>query len=1050
MKKLSLFSLFVVFAIALIIKPCTIKAAPDVMNGENILIQAENMILPANAKIINDTSASRSKAVNLFPEESSLLNTSALTTVKVNNPAKYTMWLRYKSDSAFKLTYRFSEGSSIYSQNLSMKQSYTWVKLNHEFDYGAGNYEIIIDSDKKFTLDCVFITSGYTVKQSEKVPTGIPTYRSQYFGTGSVPAFPKPGVHPRLYVTDEDIPALKEKLATDYFAANYRSIKETGNKDIDFVLPQGATDYENYSSCNSILLSRAFLYLLGDADEAHALETIEETKNFIGTVTFGGEDSTYASRYMGDTMVMAACVYDWCYDLLTEADKQFIIRKLQSFAEVTEVGYPATARSYVISHGCESLIYRDQFAVGIAVYDEYPQWYNQTASIVFSKLLPAKNFLGASGNDFSGSTYAQARNEGAIHAQRMIDALGFDGSIFNDNYEKLYKKFIYDRLPNGIWFKSGDDYAWDRYRPDTRSVLYGELFRYAGYKFNDPYVLRQGIVDLEFAGDFSNIFDLIFTPQNPEMKDATELTMTHFTTYPMSSMTARTSWQNGLNSPAAMVNVNMREVTVGDHQHRDIGSFQLYYKGMLALDSGLYVYSNHHYNYHIRSVAHNVMLVEDPNEEFSYANDGGQRDVRSFGSIYDDLKTLQDSIDKEECITAKDVHTYTGIGSYSPVFSYISADIKPAYSDKISAYKRSFVFVNLENSDYPAALVVYDNLKASNKDFTKKWLLHSEDEPIISGNTVTINRTDNGQSGKLVNKTLLPETISLKPVGGKENEFSVGGVNYPMSATNGVQADMGKWRTEISPEISSEEDIFLNVMYVTDMENNTSGPDIRKTEGENWIGASVENNIIIFPKTRELISQGFELTLPDNSYTQYNLIVAEIAEGKWEISGMGKKYVLMAENGKNCISLSLEGGSYTLTKVSDDYGLTSVENVEETKENFGDFLIRKNDNLMYLPEPNVLLDNTPYVAVDGIFTQFGAEIIETTQTGITFKKGKNTVAVTTGNSEYTLNGAIKTLSNVPFELNGKIYCSIADFASVLGITNVSYSNYSRLLTVRTK
>ena len=162
-----------------------------------------------------------------------------------------------------------------------------------------------------------------------------------------------------------------------------------------------------------------------------------------------------------------------------------------------------------------------------------------------------------------------------------------------------------------MWFKEGDDYAWDRYKPDTRSTLYGELFRFAGSRFNDPYILRQGLLDLSLNDSFYSVFDILSTDLNVGMAETTDLPMTHFTNYPMSSMTARTSWQNGLDAPTAMAYVNMREVTVGDHQHRDIGSFQLYYKGMLALDSGLYEYGDHYYNYQIRSVAHNVMLVED-------------------------------------------------------------------------------------------------------------------------------------------------------------------------------------------------------------------------------------------------------------------------------------------------------------------------------------------------------------------------------------------------------------------------------------------------------
>ena len=590
MNKSKIISSLLILAVVMCTMLCTAYAAPSVMNGENVLIQAENLVLSADCERISDGSASRSKAVKL-KGTNEIPDSGVLGTVKVNNPAQYTMWVLVKTNGSVKISYRFSSDAQMYSNNIS-EDRYAWVKLR-SYDYSSGNYEFFITADKPFTLDAVFITSGAT--PSGKLPSGSPTYRSKYFSTESVPAFPQSGVHPRLFVTEDDIPALKEKLQTPLFRGKYAQIKEAAKRNINYTLPLGATEYTDYSSYNSNLIYRAFVYLMGDADDSHALKTIREAKNFIGTVTFDKENSTYSSRYMGETMVMASCVYDWCYDLLTDTDKTFIINKMREFASLTEVGFPATKRSYVISHGCESQIYLDQFAVGVAIYDEDPTWYNQTSSIVFKNLLPIKNFLSASGNDFSGSTYAQARNEGAVHTEQMIKALGYEESIFNENYEKLYYKFLYDRLPNGIWFKSGDDYAWDRYTPDTRSALYGELFRYGGSAYSDPYLMREGMLDYNFGSGWSNVFDIIFTPAEPVMKDTTDLPMTHYTTYPMSSMTARTSWQNGLNAPTAMATVNMREVTVGDHQHRDIGAFQLWYKGMLALDSGLYVYSDHYY-----------------------------------------------------------------------------------------------------------------------------------------------------------------------------------------------------------------------------------------------------------------------------------------------------------------------------------------------------------------------------------------------------------------------------------------------------------------------
>jgi len=1027
------------------------ESAVFTMDGEYLFAQAEDMVLSSVCSEAVDSSASEGISVFVSGVPKINGNSAVMTAFNVNNPGQYRVWLRVRCpEGASKITYRLSGLDNFKEKAANTAAGYRWINLGTK-DYCSGRHEIFINSDKDSFYDCIFITSDTAFTPSGITGLGNPDFRTSFFTDKNTPVFPKKGVHPRLYVTKEDVSALKEKLKSDFFKDQYQSIIEEGNSDINCLFPGELkdTDYVNHSSYVDILTSRAFLYLIGDADEAHALKTIKETKNFLGTVTFGYSDSTYASRYMGNTMVMAACVYDWCYELMTDMDKQFILRKLKEYALATEVGYPAMKRSFVISHAAESLIYRDQFAVGIAVYDEDPSWYNSTASIVFSRLLPVKNFLSASGNDFSGNTYAQTRNEGAMHTQRMLKALGYDESIFNDDYEKLYYKFIYGRLPNGIWFKEGDDFAWDRYTPDTRSVLYGELFRYNGSKFNDPYILRQGLLDSKWSGGLSSVFDIISTDLSVGIKEVTELPMTHFTHYPMSSMTARTSWQSGLNAPTAMAYVNMRELTVGDHQHRDIGAFQLYYKGMLALDSGLYVYSDHYYNYQIRSVAHNVMLVDDPDETYgNYAPDGGQRTVRNFGSIYNDLSTVEESLATGECITAKDTYTYSGPDTYRPEFSYISSDIDPAYSDKIDGYRRSFVFVNLDNEDFPAALIVYDNLKSKDASFKKKWLLHSEEKPFIEGNTTVITRTDNGQNGKLINKTLIPDKVDIELIGGSGNEFSVNSVNYPIEAKPGVQADMGKWRTEISPAVASGEDIFLNVMFVTDADKALSQPNVLKGEGDSWISVALGDRIAVFPKLRDDISQTFGFVVESTGFTKYKCLFTGINPGKWKITGNGISMVVEALKERHCFAVNLAPGEYTVEPVGEDSQITQEEKAESAKEDFGDFLIRRNDNLMYLKHPTKLLNGVPYVSVEGILTQFGAQIKEISENGLSFTAKESVVTLNVGSNQYIQDDKTKTLSHAPVLHEDRIYVSLSDFSSVLGISSVSYDDTVKLLTVR--
>src|SRR6185369_14408409 len=71
------------------------------------------------------------------------------------------------------------------------------------------------------------------------------------------------------------------------------------------------------------------------------------------------------------------------------------------------------------------------------------------------------------------------------------------------------------------------------------------------------------------------------------------------------------------------------------HQHLDQNQFPIYHRGYLALDTGADytdTESPHYLNYFRRTIAHNSVLVYDPQEKFFWSdnivaacNDGGQR-----------------------------------------------------------------------------------------------------------------------------------------------------------------------------------------------------------------------------------------------------------------------------------------------------------------------------------------------------------------------------------------------------------------------------------------
>lgn len=1045
-----------------------------IMKDGTLVIEAEHVeyekcMLPVSEERASGEMGLKTVAGSYLQDHTLEPKASMRVNVVVENEKTYYIWLRSRcTNTEGYITFWKDLGN----KNLYGMQTAKYVE-NYAYEWHSLGSQTLVSGfntiNLKYRSNNAVFDKFIITDREDFVPVGaddVPEKNTSSGGeinTDGIPVYPTVGAHPRLFFTEEEIPEIKAKLEMSIFKPSYDNFKKQADTVINAELPEGNASFTSYSAYPTVLMSKAFMYAIGEKDATFAKETIRQARNFVSTVKFDRpNDTTYNSREMGETMVMAACVYDWCYDLLTEDDKAFFVEQLPKIAGNTEVGFPPTGRNYVLSHTCEELVYRDQLAPAIALYDEYPYWYNAVGSVIFDKMIPVKNYYNVSGTDFSGSTYSESRNIGAVQAEKMIHTLGLpeNESIFCEEWPGVFNKFVYERLPNGIWFKEGDDYAWSSYTPNKRNTLYGRIFRYIGSTYDDPVILYQGLLDLEQGGFSADLINVLMTDikdvEKLNIEMPTSLPLTRFTQQPMSTMTARTSWQNGINSPTAMAYVNMRELTMGDHQHRDLGAFQIWYKGMLAIDSGLYQYSDHHWNYAVRSVAHNVMLVDDPNEIYytnyagSFVPDGGQRLTANFANHGDDLSAVLKGVESGEAITAEEKAKFMGPDSYRPEFSYISADISSAYTDKVEAYERSAVFINLDNEDYPAAFIVYDLIKSSDATFKKKWLLHSETEPDVNTetNTTVITRTDNGQNGKLVNKTLIPAVGkgTIEKIGGPGMEFFSKDKNYPMSVATGIQADMGNWRIEISPNLDAQEDRFLNAMYVTDADRNLPELPMYREFGANYTGVTIMDKMVAFANDRNIIEGNIRLKVRDNGYVEVSCLVTDVKAGKWNVRGNGLDLVIESIAGENCLQFSAAPGTYDIVPVSPSTPVTQIDIIPEEPEDFGDFLIRRDSNLMYLPKPTKDVDGVPYVAVDGIFTQFETDIIENNGESITLKSGNDVWTITAGENTYVRNGISQPLTNAPMMIHGELYASVSDFQTLLNLKGISYNKTLKLLS----
>jgi len=230
------------------------------------------------------------------------------------------------------------------------------------------------------------------------------------------------------------------------------------------------------------------------------------------------------------------------------------------------------------------------------------------------------------------------------------------------------------------------------------------------------------------------------------------------------------------------------------HQHVDNNTFVIHRTGSLAIDSGTNDYTSHRANYYCRTIAHNGVLVFDPNETFSGevwspigtggSNDGGQLRGHAV-SRAGEFKPNSPSD--------------TGLITYFMDSRYVAAclgDATRAYwPEKVRRALRAFVHLRAPEAEPTKntleTFVVYDVLEMV-KAKTATWVIHSLDRPEISGNRFVIS----AGTGKLEGIVLLPARPTIRRVGGAGKESWVNGKNYP-PVQKTPDPEAGAWRIEV-------------------------------------------------------------------------------------------------------------------------------------------------------------------------------------------------------------------------------------------------------------
>ena len=552
-----------------------------------------------------------------------------------------------------------------------------------------------------------------------------------------------------------------------------------------------------------------------------------------------------------------ALAYDWLYEQWTIPEREALRDKLAEgcdyVIDVIRKEQMSPYNVFVYNAPLQALM-----ACSIALYRDHPRgeaYLAFTHELWKNRVLPVwRQIMGRNGGWHEGGEYVGIGIGQAIYSlPAMWRAATGEDLIRSEPGIRGFLDFLVHRTrPDGSQYRWGDGSNFLRPSPDAVPLAL-ELRHAAAYSLAPPKPLPQPTGWPWGPLSDSSLIDPRATETLPLSRLFDGIGM----------LTARSDW-----SPDATYVTFKAGDNYWSHSHLDQGAFTLYKGGALAIDSGLYgpAYgSEHHMNYAYQSIAHNLVTVTDPDDVMPgpgfdagnprpYANDGGQRRIGSGWGVE------AAPLDLDEWNKRRDTYHTGRIVAHLDHDDLVAAvaDLTPAYTNAQSgrgtfAHRTKRVERLWRVFGYDRAndaIVVFDDVVATEAAFRKRWLLHAIEPPIAGGNRFSLFVSATAQpghrGGQLEGHVLLPKNPLLNTIGGPGFEFFVDGKNYDdggkvqqaMSKTGPGRPEPGSWRIELMPPSDAKADQFLVVMLPT-LAGQAPRATVRRLEDGDRVGAEI-------------------------------------------------------------------------------------------------------------------------------------------------------------------------------------------------------------------
>ncbi len=640
--------------------------------------------------------------------------------------------------------------------------------------------------------------------------------------------------HPRLFLTSADLPAVRER-AKGPCQAEYRALRKMVdalppdgpvifNEKLMKRLPDGTIQADKASRFGQQL----FRYNGGDQAAAAALlylidgdkRDLEKAKNYLRlagkVVTWCAETAKRWTAWEAHVETNAFAAYDWIYNDLTPDERRELLQPLLDYVAKAqpegEYKFRRTTGGYDSGNygTCSLLWFAGVAAYGDGIDDARAADFLQRGAALFFKMLNHREAVSAGSgllvaltNNYSFSAYPNATY---LFFFSWQSAYGEDIAPRwpqMADYANWFNWSAIKILPDKSWFQSfgiGDALHYDNLI--TTQMMYTHLAE-AIHFYAKPFPAKAEVAYAQLARlpeaqrKFNGHYDFVpflctdFDPAKIAAADPAKVDSGRYFFVPSFGLLLMRSGTGPDDTFAAFRGGSSQRV----HQHYDELSFVIYKRDFLALDGGSRCETAHHNNFAAQSVAHNTILIHQPEEAmpafwlaWSYKPDG---------------KTYFNHGGQNSVLEAKTLALQS-----TPDFIYIAADATKSYSEvKSREVIRQFVYLK------PDCFVIYDRVESVKPEQRKEILFHFQNEPKQLGPNLW--QADNG--GRLFVRTMLPEKARYSLVGGPGKEFFASGRNWPVVDPETPDWDKqfqvtGKWRLEVSdPEVKTA-NRFLTVL----------------------------------------------------------------------------------------------------------------------------------------------------------------------------------------------------------------------------------------------